>query len=92
MAFRDRRRAVRRASAAGLLGLAAVVAFGPTWAIPALALVALVYYGHQVVATWNGDDTVPYPSLALVVAVNALVVLLVQAILALEGFVRVTDV
>ena len=92
VAFRDRRRAARRASAAGLLGIAAVVALGPTWAIPALALVALVYYGHQVVATWNGDETVPYPSLALVVVVNALVVLLVQAILALEGFIRPTDV
>ena len=92
MAFRDRRRAARRASAAGLLGIAAVVALGPTWAIPAIALVALVYYGHQVVATWNGDETVPYPSLALVVVVNALVVLLVQGILTLEGFIRITDV
>ncbi len=82
----------RSGTAAGLLGLAAVVALGPTWAIPALALVALVYYGHQVVATWNGDDSVPYPSLALVVVVNALVVLLVQAILAVEGFIRLTDV
>lgn len=92
VAFRDLRRAARRAATAGLAGLAAVVVFGPTWAIPALALVALVYYGHQVVATWNGDESVPYPSLALVVVVNALVVLLVQAILALEGFIRITDV
>lgn len=78
--------------AAGLVGIGLVLALGPTWAIPALALVALVYYSHQVVATWKGDDSVPYPSLALVVVVNALVVLLVQAILAVEGFIRITDV
>jgi hypothetical protein len=88
VAFRDRDRAVRRASAAGLVGLAAVLVLGPTWTIPALALVAFVYYAHQVVATWRGDETVPYPSLALVVVVNSLVVLLVQVLLAVEGFGR----
>lgn len=85
MAFRYRTHARRRAAVAALLGLAGVATFGPSVAVPALALVAFVYYTHQVAATLFGDTEVPYPSLALVISVNALIVLLVQLLLAAKG-------
>jgi hypothetical protein len=85
MAFRYRSHARRRAAVGGLIGLAAVAVFGPLFAVPAIALVAFVYYVHQVAATLSGDDEVPYPSLALVISVNALVVLVVQVLLVTNG-------
>jgi hypothetical protein len=85
MAFRYRTHARRRAAVAALVGLASVVAFGPSFAVPAIALVAFVYYSHQVAATLFGDLDVPYPSLALVISVNALIVLLVQLLLVTKG-------
>lgn len=85
MAFRYRTSARRRAAVAALLGLAGIAAFGPVLAVPAAALVAFVYYSHQVAATLAGDREVPYPSLALVISLNALVVLLVQLLLMAEG-------
>jgi hypothetical protein len=88
MAFRFQQRARRRAAAAALAGVALVVFFGPLLAVPALALVAFVYYVHQVVAALDGDETVPYPSLAFVIVVNSLVVLLVQGLLLVESFTR----
>ncbi|GIU97576.1 MAG: hypothetical protein KatS3mg013_1379 [Actinomycetota bacterium] len=85
MTFGGRHRARRRALGAGLVGIAGVAVFGPTLAVPAVALVAFVYYVHQVVATLRGDPGVPYPSLALTVTVNAAVVLAVQLLLAAES-------
>jgi hypothetical protein len=84
MAFRYRARARRRAAVAALVGVTLVGVFGPLLLVPAVALVAFVYYAHQVAATLAGDPEVPYPSLALVITVNALVVLLVQALLAAQ--------
>jgi hypothetical protein len=86
MAFRFQRSARRRAAVAGVLGLALVVVVGPLLTIPAVALVALVYYGHQLAAVLAGDEGVPYPSLAFVIVVNALIVLLVQVVVFVEGF------
>lgn len=86
MAFRYQGHARRRAVFAALLGLVLVGVFGPLLAIPAVALVAFVYYAHQLVAVLTGDEAVPYPSLAFVIVVNSVVVLLVQVILVLEGF------
>jgi hypothetical protein len=85
MAFRYRTDARRRAVLAAIVGLVSVVAFGPTLVVPAVALVAFVYYAHQVAATVAGDNEVPYPSLALVISVNALVVLVVQLLLMAKG-------
>jgi len=56
--------------------------------VPAVALVALVYYAHHVLAVAGGDETVPYPSLAFVITLNALIVLLVQVLLLVEDVVR----
>ena len=50
-----------------------------------IALVALVYYAHQVAAALAGDEHVPYPSLALVIVLNSLVVLIVQVLLVARG-------
>lgn len=86
MAFRYQPHARRRAVVAALLGVAGVVVFGPTLAVPAIALVAFVYYGHQVAAVLFGDTDVPYPSLAVVITVNALIVLLVQVLLVVKAF------
>ena len=71
---------------AAVLGLALVVVVGPLLTIPAIALVALVYYGHQLAAVLAGDEGVPYPSLALVIVVNALIVLLVEVLVFAQGF------
>jgi hypothetical protein len=88
MTFRHRRRATRRAVVAGLVGIGLVVSFGPTLAVPAVALVALVYYVHHVLAVAAGDESVPYPSLAFVISLNALIVLVVQALLLVADVVR----
>lgn len=85
MAFRYRTHARRRAGLAALLGVSGVAVFGPSLLVPAVALVAFVYYVHQVAATVSGDPEVPYPSLALVVCLNALVVLLVQVLVVARG-------
>lgn len=90
MGFRYERNARRRAEAAALGGLCVVVVFGPLAAVPAVAFVALVYYAHQLVAVLAGDDGVPYPSLALVIVLNAAAVLLVQGLVLFEGFARAT--
>lgn len=68
-----------------MLGLAWVAVSGPALAVPALALVALVYYSHQLAAAIAGDLGVRYPGLAFVIVVNSLVVLTVQLLLAMEG-------
>jgi len=85
MAFRYRTAARRRAALAALLGAAGLAVVGPTLAVPAIAFVAFVYYSHQVAATLLGDTEVPYPSLALVISLNALVVLLVQLLVFAKG-------
>jgi hypothetical protein len=85
MAFRYQGLARRRALVAGLVGLTVVLVFGLELAVPALALVALVYYTHQLVAAAGGDEGVQYPSLAFVIVLNAIVVLLVQALLAFDS-------
>jgi hypothetical protein len=88
MAFRNRRRALRRAAVAGVVGLGLVISFGPEFAVPAVALVALVYYAHQLLAVAAGDESVQYPSLAFVVSLNAAIILMVQLLLVVEGVVR----
>lgn len=85
MAFRYRSQARRRALMAGLVGAGVVAIFGAELVLPALALVSLVYYAHQVAAVWAGDAGVAYPSLALVIVLNSLVVLAVQALLFVEA-------
>ena len=86
MAYRYQHLARRRTAVAAMAGVSLVAVFGPLLAMPAVALIALVYYAHQVAAVLAGDETVPYPSLALVIVVNCLVVLLVQIMLFMEGF------
>lgn len=76
--------------AAAIAGVCLILIFGPLAAVPAVALVALVYYGHQLVAVLAGDDGVMYPALALVVVANATVVLLVQAVVVVEGLANTT--
>lgn len=86
MGFRYQRPARRRAALAGLVGISLMAAFGPTLAVPAIALVALTYYAHQLVAVAAGDERVPYPSLAFVIVVNASVVLAVQVLLTFDAW------
>ena len=81
MAFLNRRVALSRAALAAVVGLMAVLLIGPELAIPAVALVALVYWGHHLVAFLSGDDKVPYADLTFVIVVNATVVLVVQVLL-----------
>jgi hypothetical protein len=85
MGFRYRAHARRRAVLSGLVGASGIALFGAELVVPAVALVAFVYYVHQVVATLTGDRDVPYPSLAFVISLNALVVLLVQLLVVAEG-------
>jgi hypothetical protein len=80
MAWRGRLRARRHAAFAAAAGVWMIVVGGPLLLIPALALVALVYWSHHLVAVAGGDATVPYPDLAFVIVVNSAVVLLVQAV------------
>ncbi|HWL91189.1 MAG TPA: hypothetical protein VNP90_07465 [Actinomycetota bacterium] len=81
MSFLHRRVALSRAALAAVVGLIAVLLDGPELAIPAVALVALVYWGHHLLAVLAGDDEVPYADLAFVIVVNATIVLLVQVLL-----------
>lgn len=81
MAFDRRRVALGRAALAAAVGLMAVFLAGPELAIPAVALVALVYWGHHLLAALSGDEEVPYADLAFVIVVNAAVVLVVQMLL-----------
>jgi hypothetical protein len=90
MAFRYQRNARRRAEVAAVAGVCLVIVAGPLAAVPAVAFVALTYYAHQVAAVLAGDDGVPYPSLALVIVLNASVVLLAQGLVLFEGFTRST--
>ncbi|HEX5937627.1 MAG TPA: hypothetical protein VFZ75_08085 [Actinomycetota bacterium] len=64
---------------AAVLGLIAVVLGGPELAVPAIALVALVYWGHALFSAFAGDE-VQHAELALVIVVNSVVVLVVQAL------------
>jgi hypothetical protein len=86
MAFRYQGPARRRAAIAGIVGVILIVLFGPLLAVPSVALVALVYYVHQLAAVLAGDEGVAYPSLALVIVLNALAVLFVQLVVFVEGF------
>ena len=85
MAFRFRHHARQRAVLAGIVGVIIIVLFGPQLMIPAIALVAFVYYAHQMAAVVVGDDEVPNPSLAFVVVINTLVVLLVKVLVFFSG-------
>ncbi len=85
MAFRYQAPARRRALGAGLAGIIVVSVSGPTLTVPAIALVALVYYAHQVAAALAGDSGVAYPSLAFVIALNSMAILVVQALVFLAG-------
>jgi hypothetical protein len=81
MAFPRRRVALSRAAVAAIVGMMWVALGGLEVAIPALALVAIVYWSHDLLATLAGDEGVPHPDLALVIVVNSAVVLMVQALL-----------
>ncbi len=85
MGYRFRSHARRRALGAALAALAWVLALGTEVAVPAVALVALVYFAHQVAAAALGDSRVPHPGLALVIVLNSLVVLGVQALVFVLG-------
>lgn len=80
MAWRNQRKAQRHALLAALVGLAIVVAAGPLLLVPAVALVAVVYWSHHLASVLAGDQEVPYPNLAFVIVVNGSIVLLVQAL------------
>ena len=88
VAFRFQDNARRRAALAIALGLSVVLIFGPLLLLPAIAFVALVYYAHQVAAVLAGDERVPHPDLAVVIVLNASVVLLVQLVVFVQGFGR----
>jgi hypothetical protein len=81
MAFPKRRVALSRAALAAIVGLMWVSLGGPEVVIPALALVAIVYWSHHLFAILAGSEEVPNPDLAFVIVVNSAVVLLVQALL-----------
>ena len=80
MAWRNQHKAQRHALLAALVGLAIVVAAGPLLLVPAVALVAVVYWSHHLASVLAGDQEVPYPNLAFVIVVNGSIVLLVQAL------------
>lgn len=89
MAFPKRRVALSRAALAAIVGLMWVSLGGPEVVIPALALVAIVYWSHHLLAALAGDEEVPHPDLAFVIVVNSAVVLMVQVLLVaanLEAF------
>jgi hypothetical protein len=78
VSFRFEAQARRRTQIAAVAAVLLVVLLGPLLAVPAVALVALVYYGHQLAAVLLGDDRVPYPALAFVIVICSAVVVLVQ--------------
>lgn len=80
MAILGRSVALRRSALAAVVGTALVLLFGPLLLIPALALVALTYWGHQVVRSPDGERA-PHADLALVIVVNSALVLMVQSLL-----------
>lgn len=73
--------AFRRAVLAAVVGAALVVLSGPLLLLPALALVALTYWGHHVLWALAGDEDVPNPDLAFVIVANATAILAVQGLL-----------
>lgn len=76
----------RRMPAAVLLGVGWVLLAGAPVAVPALALVALVYLVPRLLAVvLRGEPELAHPDLALVIVANALAVLVVQLLLALQG-------
>lgn len=81
MAFPKRRIALSRAALAATVGLMWVSFGGLELVIPALALVAIVYWSHHLLAAFAGDEEVPHPDLAFVIVVNSAVVLMIQALL-----------
>jgi hypothetical protein len=81
MAFLRRRVALSRAALTAVVGLMVVSLGGLELAIPALALVALVYWSHHLFADLTGDEQVPHADLAFVIVVNSAVVLAVQGLL-----------
>jgi hypothetical protein len=81
MTFPKRRVALSRAALAATVGLMWVSLGGPEVVIPALALVAIVYWSHHLLAALGGDEEVPHLDLAFVIVVNSAVVLMVQALL-----------
>lgn len=86
MASRHARVAFRRAAWAATAGAMLVTLAGPELLVPALALVALVYWMHPLMASLAGDKDVPNPNLAFVIVVNAAVVLVVQVLLFAAAF------
>ncbi len=85
MRRRDRARIRRPAWLAVLFAIGWVLLAGPEVAVPALALVALVHVGSRLRAAARGEVAVEHPDLALVIVVNAVAILLVQLLLAIEG-------
>jgi hypothetical protein len=81
MAFPKRRVALSRATLAAVVGVMWVSLGGPELMIPAIALVALVYWSHHLLAVLAGDEETPHAELAFVIVVNSAVVLMVQALL-----------
>ena len=81
MAFPRRRVALSRAVLAAIVGLMWISLDGPEVVIPAVALVALVYWSHHLLAALAGDEEVPHADLAFVIVVNSSAVLLVQILL-----------
>ncbi|GBC86885.1 hypothetical protein HRbin12_00884 [bacterium HR12] len=76
----------RRLLAAALFGVGWVLLAGAPVALPALAVVALVYLVPRLLAVvLRGEPELAHPDLALVIVANALAVLAVQLLLALQG-------
>ncbi|HET9671611.1 MAG TPA: hypothetical protein VFQ40_02030 [Actinomycetota bacterium] len=88
MGFRGRPVALRRAALAAIVGAAFVVLSGPLLLLPALALVALTYWGHHVLWSLAGSEDVPHADLALVIVANSAIVLAVQVLLFAVTFVE----
>lgn len=81
MGFFRRRVALSRAALAATVGLMFVSLGGPELVIPAIALIALVYWSHHLLAALAGDGDVPHADLAFVIVVNSALVLMVQVLL-----------
>lgn len=81
----DRARGGRPVWLATLVAVGWVLLAGAEVAVPALAFVSLVHVGARLLGAARGEVALAHPDLALVIVVNAIAILLVQLLLAIEG-------
>jgi hypothetical protein len=77
--------AVRRTTIAALLGVVLVYLAGPLLMVPAVALVAFVYFVHHVVAAYVLGWEVPHADVAFIISLNSLIILSVQGLILVVG-------